>query len=253
MDLDLTEYVQRRIFYGSFEPAEARLLRRFLRPGDRVLDVGANVGYFTLIAARAVGASGAVVAVEPVEANADALDRNVAVNGFTNVTTRRVAVDAVDGTVDVGLADEPFARERGQDATSGHYTVGGALLSRRVPSVTLDRLSADFSPGRPVRLVKIDVEGMEERALEGFRATLGSSPPDAIMMEANAASLRSHGASDRAIRAVLRSSGYRLCRIGLGGRLVVTPGGPGITRGNRVDNVLAVHERISDLSEALGQ
>jgi len=216
MDLDLTEYVQRRIFYGSFEPAEARLLRRLLRPGDRVLDVGANVGYFTLIAARAVGPSGAVVAVEPVEANADALDHNVQVNGFTNVTLRRVAVDAVDGTLEVGLVDDPFAREHGRDATSGHYTVGGALLSRTVPSVTLDSLAADLSPDRPVRLVKIDVEGWEDYVLAGGTHLFTEVRPDYVAIEV----------SSKAAPARLETMGYVRVRLGADGRIVEDRAGP---------------------------
>lgn len=246
MDLDLTEYVQRRIFYGSYEPNEARLLRRFLRPGDAVLDVGANVGFFTLLASQAVGPSGRVVAVEPVPANATALERNLRLNDVTNVRVERVAVDSQPGVLHLGLSpDLAGDGERGRDATSGHYTAGGTDLSHEVPAVMLDDV-AD-AVGRRLRLVKVDVEGLEERALAGFRRTLAELPPDALMLEANAASFAMHAASDVRIRQQLETAGYRLRRIGVGGRLVPLAARAGLTRPGRVDNLFAVRPGV-DLS-----
>ena len=71
--------------YGTWEPVETSLLLDNLRPGDTVIDVGANVGYYTLLAARKVGPRGKVVAFEPDPESFSFLKRNVKANGFTNV------------------------------------------------------------------------------------------------------------------------------------------------------------------------
>ena len=87
MLLDLDDYVQRKIWYRSFEPVTARALRRLLRPGDVALDVGANVGFYTLLFASRVGPSGTVHAFEPV--NGEKLEANLELSGLRNVVVSR--------------------------------------------------------------------------------------------------------------------------------------------------------------------
>jgi tRNA G37 N-methylase Trm5 len=76
---------------GSFEPAETELMRQRVRPGATVLDIGANIGYFTLLMARCVGPSGHVYAFEPEPKNFELLQHNVRRNNYANVTCGQAA------------------------------------------------------------------------------------------------------------------------------------------------------------------
>ena len=127
MRLDLRDYIQRRIFYESHEPPQVAFFKRFLSAGDVVIDVGAHVGFFTLIAASIAGSEGEVHAFEPVPSNFAALEQNARLNGFGNVVLNRAAVGAEEGEVTLGLPGE--VPDYG--ATSAMYTAGGTLRSVR--------------------------------------------------------------------------------------------------------------------------
>jgi FkbM family methyltransferase len=204
MDLDLSEYVQRRIHYHCHETPEARWVRRLLRPGDRVLDVGANVGFFTLLFAHAVGPAGRVLAMEPVPDNIRVLEANLALNDVTWVEVRPVAAGDHDGEIWLGL-DHPDPNETG---VSGHYTEGGARDAIRVPVVRVD--DALPAGGPRLRLIKVDVEGAEPRVLAGMARTLETNPPDALLMELNPAALERQGFTVQDMVGPLRRAGYDL-------------------------------------------
>jgi FkbM family methyltransferase len=135
---------------GTVEADVQARLVELVRPGSIVWDVGAHVGFFTLLLARLVGEGGKVLAFEPdqTEPLRAALDRN----GVENVEVRPVAVWSTVGS----LRFDP----RGGDGTHGAVATDGAVF---VPSTTLDR---ELEHGVP-QLVKIDVEGAEEEVLLG--------------------------------------------------------------------------------------
>lgn len=219
MALDLREYVQRRIYYGAYEVAEASFVRRLVRERDVIVDVGANVGYFTLQAAAAAGRHGRVHAFEPVPPNAAALEDNIRLNGFSQVTVNRVAVADRAGTMTLGLrTDEEEASGIGAGGTSGHYSEGGPRLSAIAPVTTLDAYLADAGVEH-VRLVKIDVEGAEPRVLSGLATTFSHRPPDAVMVEINEEALARYGATTKDVTAPLVGAGYELFRVSTFGRL----------------------------------
>jgi FkbM family methyltransferase len=211
MDLDLDEYVQRRIFYHAHEVAEARWVRRALRPGDHFVDVGANVGYFTMAAAGVVGPAGRITAFEPVPGNIAALRHNADLNGLSNVEVRPVAAGAEPGSIHLGL-NHPESHPSG---VSGHYTQGGARGSIEVPVEALDSVSAHQPP---VRLLKMDVEGSEPRVLAGLERCLAERPPRAIITEVNPGALGEQGFEVSDLVRPLRAAGYRLHRITARGR-----------------------------------
>lgn len=211
MDLDLDEYVQRRIYYRAHEIPDARWVRRMLRPGDQMLDIGANVGFFTLIGAAAVGPSGHVIALEPVPGNADILEANVRLNGLSTVTVHREAAGDHSGEISLGL-DHPDDPESG---ASGHYTEGGGRDALRVPVRTVDEVLAGMP--RRLRLVKVDVEGAEPRVLAGMSATLEEDPPDAFILEVNPSALDRQGFAVADLLGPLQRSGYQLRGVTLRG------------------------------------
>ena len=130
------------------ERAEERFLKSYLRPGDVVVDVGANIGTETLTASALVGETGRVFAIEPQPRIFSFLQQNIALNGFTNVVPLQFAVSDVEGVVTLaeGLLD-----------TSNMVVAGGG---QEVPARPLDRILEPYAPAR-VDLLKIDVEGFE--------------------------------------------------------------------------------------------
>ncbi len=192
---------------GSFEPNEFAFLDRVLKPGMVFVDVGANDGYYTLFAARRVGADGRVVAVEPSSRERAHLARNLARNGIGNVEIVPAALGAAAGHADLHLA---------HGAHTGHNTLGSFAHDDVVPDslerVTLDTLDAVVARlGLPrVDVVKIDVEGAEAGVIAGARTVLTTIRP-VLMMELNDSALRAQGSSEASLLATLqRELGYEI-------------------------------------------
>jgi FkbM family methyltransferase len=215
MVLDLCDYNQRRIYFHSHERSETLLLRRLLRKGDVVVDVGANVGFFTLLAATLVGADGEVHAFEPVPANYAMLEQNVRLNGHAQVRLVAAAAGNANGTISLGI---PVGITSDAGETSGNFTVGGAGRSVEAPMVVLDEY-LDVLGGRRARLVKIDVEGVEPQVLAGLGQTLDAAPPDVFLVEVNRIRLAEHGYEPEDVVGPLTGRGYRVYRVGFNGRL----------------------------------
>jgi FkbM family methyltransferase len=160
---------------GTSEPHIQDVLARLLRPGAVFWDVGANVGFFTVIAARLVGEAGHVVAVEPVPENLDALAHNVALNRLQNVTVipRAAAVD--DRQRCMEQAGEPtWARVVADDAPR---PADHPLLA--VQAIRLDDVASSFAVPEP-DVVKIDVEGLECSVVHGMAALLRRRRPTIV-------------------------------------------------------------------------
>jgi FkbM family methyltransferase len=158
------------IAQGYFESEEVELMTRLCKEGTLALDVGANVGLFTVAFAQSVGPTGRVLAIEPNPPSIAQLLQNVDRNGLSNVTIVPMAVGATPGRGRL-VGDDP-AMIRVERETAGSEAT--------VSVTTLDRLWTDL--GRPaVSVIKIDVEGSEVSVLEGARELLRSGP--ALMVE----------------------------------------------------------------------
>jgi len=153
--------------HGVWEPFESSLLHQLLRPGGCMLDVGANVGYYSVLGAQIVGGSGRVVAVEPDAGNCALLRANT--SGLTPVEAHEVALGAQPGRVTMST----------NPANQGDlYPLRDA--GSEVPVLRGDDLGLDR-----VDLLKIDVQGAEVAVLKGLRRTLTRSRPGlAVMIEA---------------------------------------------------------------------
>ena len=213
-ELDLDEYTQRRIYYRCHEEGEAVWVRGFLRPGDAVVDVGANIGFFTVLAARVVGSTGRVLSFEPFDGSFRSLERNVELNVLDNVTAERAAVAEAQGTMTLGLDEGTIAH-----GSTGGFTEEGAAARFTVPAVTLDESLESVLGDRAARLVKIDVEGIEPKVLGGAQKTLADRPPDALLVELNGAALEWHGYGEQDVLDPLVEAGYSLHEVGRWGGL----------------------------------
>jgi FkbM family methyltransferase len=207
-DCDLSDVLSREVcFTGLYEPPVTRVFQRQLRPGGTAIDVGANWGYFTLLAATAVGPSGAVVSLEPDPRQYDTLARNVAMNGFTHVTTVRAAASANAGRMTLlGYADDEENRGVSRIAADGEASRHGATRQFDVDGVTIDALVPAV---REVDLVKIDVEGAEDLVLQGMRDGLSRHRYRAVLLELHPGLLDARGVAPESCLALLQQCGYR--------------------------------------------
>ncbi len=138
---------------------DVAFFRDYLRPGDTVIDAGANVGSLCLLAAVIVGESGRVLAVEPHPRIFGFLRQNLALNRATNVRAENTALGETPGELN-------FSDTRADDENSVQRSGQGI----RVPVTTLDRLAADLDR---IALLKIDVEGFEIAVLQGAAGVVG--------------------------------------------------------------------------------
>ncbi len=179
MVLNVSINLQRKLFYfpkvyGRFYGGTmfARYLAQELRPGGRFLDIGANVGFFSLYAARAVGPEGRVWAFEPEPDIHEALVRSARANELANLEALRVALSDRDGEL-------PFYRARDGTASSLVPEAPGkeARYERTLttPVTTLDKLAAAGRiEAKGITAIKVDVEGEEVRTVRGMLDTLAA-------------------------------------------------------------------------------
>jgi FkbM family methyltransferase len=203
-DCDLADGISREVcLTGMYEPPVTRIFQRHLSIGGCVVDAGANWGYFSLLVAPSVGASGAVIALEPDPRQFDALERNIALNAFHQIAPLRVAVGAAEGQATlIGYEDDDD--NRGVSRVSDEASHGRRF---EVRCTTIDALTADL-PSRRVDLVKIDVEGSEWDALSGMRDGLSSRRYGAVVLELHPDLLRARGIDPAECVRVLTGHGY---------------------------------------------
>lgn len=210
------------VAYGYWEAGVTRALLRILRPGERVIEVGANVGYYTLLFASRVGPEGSVTAFDANPRAVELLRRTLATNGLA-LGARVVPMAVADRPGRVTL--HRLARQQG---SSSIYAFGPEDLATwddqasplDVEATSLDAFFGDDSP--PVDLVKIDAEGAEPAIVAGMQRLLARSPRVRLVLEFIPASLRRAGHDPRAFLASLTSLGFRLHAIDGRGRFRAT-------------------------------
>ena len=156
-DLHISQQIRQR---GIWEPYESSLMCQYLQPGDVFLDAGANIGYFTVLAAACVGDRGHVYAFEPEPRNYRLLQDNVELNDYSpRVTSMQVALTAESGEGQLYLHPDNLGDHQLFGADDGRETVAVKLLA-----------GVDVFRGRDVRLdlVKIDTQGAEQAVVQGL-------------------------------------------------------------------------------------
>jgi FkbM family methyltransferase len=198
-----------RLRMGRAEPFTVHLFREHVRPGMAVVDIGAYLGYYTLLGARGTGPTGKVHAYECDPVNHRFLLHNLRLNGF------REAVVASSSAVSNQAGSLPFF-VRGRDLSVGSlWQETGVRAVVDVPSTTLDRELG----GQPVDVLKMDIEGGEPRALEGMTATIAASPTLVMFVECNPNALGASGSSAVQLIERLREVGFDVSEIDEKGRL----------------------------------
>jgi len=186
---------------GVYDPATLSVVRRLLAPGDTFIDIGANEGYFTVVASGIVGAAGRVLAVEPQLRLAPVLARNLALNRCTNVTVIQAAVSDHAGASLLHLTPDVNNAASGLAAPTRYR-----LATQPTPLVTLADLLARVPGARPV--VKMDIEGFEHEAIHGGEALFRAGAVRALVLELHHDMLRKRRLDAEAVPRLLRACGY---------------------------------------------
>ena len=176
---------QEVLFYGSYERYVTILFKELLSEGMNMVDIGANIGYYTLLAAKLVGERGKVFAFEPEPENYALLLRNIEVNGYKNCVPVRQAVSNKAGKVKLFLSK----------ADPGMHSLYRAE-ENATEAITVDTISLDdFFKDKecPIDIIKVDVEGAEMAVLQGMATIIKNNENLKIFTEFYPALLQSSG------------------------------------------------------------
>lgn len=198
--------LSRLIYCEYFEMTERAFLNNFLRVGDVFVDIGANIGLFTLIAAARVGQTGRVVAFEPATPTDERLLDNVRLNNFGNVTCVRAALSDSSGQLELVRSLDGF------DAWNSlaRPTIGSKFSNEMVDVIAWDQYATQHNLVGAVTMMKIDVEGWEGRVLAGGKEVLARSDAPVLQVEFNDETARAAGSSCRSLYEFLETLGYRI-------------------------------------------
>lgn len=199
-----TEIGRQILLFGLYEKPYAAAFHSLLRSGDVVLDIGANIGQYTLLAAEKVGAGGKVMAIEATPHIFERLRRHVEASDLDNVLLMPCAAGAAEGTVSmVVIADE-------NDGMHHVSVTPGAAGTTEVALRRVDDLLAASLPDREVDVVKIDVEGWEEAVFQGAQRLFAQAAPPTIFFESIEAHAARFGYSAKRLGEKLITYGYQL-------------------------------------------
>ncbi|MFJ8310785.1 MULTISPECIES: FkbM family methyltransferase [unclassified Streptomyces] len=209
MGVDTQDLIQRYLYlFGVWEPHMSRWLRGRLRPGDTFIDVGANIGYYSLLASRLVGAGGRVVAIEASPVFHRRLVRQAGLNRSTNIRAVNEAVADSRKTVTFTLASS-----RNMGANSIVPYAGPAESTFRVEARPLAELLSAAEIGR-ARVIKVDVEGAEGSVVRGLAPVLDRLRPDAeITVEVTPERMAQLGDSAEELMSTMRAHGFHAYRM----------------------------------------
>jgi len=199
MELDLSDWIPQHIYLtGEFEATTSIIAKSLVKPGDTVVDVGANIGYFSLLFAQCVGRSGTVYAFEPVPRLVLNLKRNLGLNKLNCVNVTAVALSDRRGKARFyeGPADNSGLSSLREPRQSS--------ASFEVELAPFDELIDDHSK---VTLVKIDVEGAELQVLRGMERMLRATHPS-LLLEVTDHFLAEMGDSSASLLKYIRSLQY---------------------------------------------
>jgi len=212
---DLGDWLGQYVYLtGVYEPPTAHVISRLLCPGDTFIDVGANSGFFTLLASSRVGAMGQVLSFEPLPSMRGRITENLSLNRMENVTLHGVALSNAAG--EIAFYEGP----QGHKGLSSMRPIEGVSTTLQVPTIPLDDL-AGSAPS--VKLIKIDVEGAEQLVIEGMEKLLAQHHP-CLIIEMTDQYLKAFGHSAEGLSTILCRTGYNMHKITPDGLTEMSPG-----------------------------
>lgn len=196
MELDVTKKTQRQIFLQKpYEKFIREYIEKVLKNNEIFIDIGANVGYYTLLASHLVGDNGGVIAFEPEEENFRSLKNNIHINNLMNIESTRSAVSNMTGEKDLYI--NPLNEGGHSLIEMGNYRDNKVTISKhniqkkfpnfksfeKVKTITLDDYIGKYDAVKKINLIKIDVEGFEHEVIEGMSNLLSKQMIQKIICE----------------------------------------------------------------------
>ena len=192
--------------FKIYEPNQTKIVKKYVHEGDVVIDVGAHVGYYTLLMAQLVGKNGKVYSFEPDPVNFELLKKSVEINGFENVVLIQKAVSDTTEKIKLFLGDNDSAINRIYDAK-----LGDAKKSIDVESVTIDEYFKEND--KLFNIIKIDSEGSEAKIINGMEKFLTKNRKLIMMTEFFPFLIKKSGDEPKQYLKSLENSGFELYNI----------------------------------------
>jgi FkbM family methyltransferase len=189
---------------GIYEKLETEFFEREIKQGDFILDIGANIGYYTLIFARLAGEKGRVFAFEPDPTNFSLLERNIEINGYKNVLLVNKAVSDKTGRVRLFLCEDNKGDHRTYDSGDGRKFV-------EIDGIRLD----DYFENRNMKIdfIKMDIQGAEYGALRGMSGLIAMGENVRLISEFWPLGLRRSGVEPVEYLKLLAEYGFKVSEI----------------------------------------
>lgn len=189
-----------------YEPFETEIVKNTVRRGDIVLDLGANIGYYTLLMAQLVGSEGKVFSFEPEPKNFILLQKNVEINNFKNVFLKECAVGKKSGQTKLFLSEFGPAMHRIYESEYCHKPI-------EIRIVALDDYFENNEIKNKISFMKIDVEGSEFSCLQGMRSILKENKKIKLLMEFMPDALRDYGSDPQKLLDFLVDNSFQVSRV----------------------------------------
>lgn len=155
---------------GEYEPYITRVLHMLIEPGSNVFDIGANIGYFSLVIGRLVGSTGRVYCFEPDPSNFSLLQKNVTTNKYEHIECFEAAISDATGQLELYLSEDNQADHRLYFSNEGRASV-------KVDSLALGM----WKPEVPIAFIKMDIQGAERRAFAGMAERIKRDKPSMVI------------------------------------------------------------------------
>jgi len=190
--------------HKMWDPFQTKVFCQEIKNGNVVIDIGANVGYYSMLASKLVGSKGLVLAFEPEESNYRLLKKNIRVNGLKNVRTYQLAVSDNSGTATLYKCSKNHGDHR-------LYNSGDGRKENTVRTVSLD----DFMDNKvkKVDFIKMDIQGWELKVLRGMKRTITRNPPLKMITEFWPSGLRNAGNTAPEYYKMLHQLGFAVYNI----------------------------------------
>ncbi len=189
---------------GIFEATETQLVKDKVQAGSTVIDIGANIGYYSLLFARNVGAQGRVYAFEPEPNNFALLEANIALNPFTHIQAINQGLANYNGTTTLHLCDD----------NGGMHRAYPSLLCQRQVDIKVSRLDDYFAGHFPqVDWIKMDIEGFEYQAILGMEKLIATQDKLYLLTEFSPAAMKEAGNDAADYLRLLQAWGFEIYSI----------------------------------------
>ncbi|HET6244032.1 MAG: FkbM family methyltransferase [Bacteroidetes bacterium] len=175
VNVNLNDWIQKQIyFFGIYEieKTETYFWKKIIKPGFIILDIGANIGYYSLLASKLTGIQGKIYSFEPVKATFNKLLNNIQLNNFQNIFINNIAISDIEGEIELFVADD---LNTGTSSITLHHNFSGQKEIAK--SLPLDSFVQSNKEIHKIDLIKIDVEGSEFHVLKGMKYVLSEFQP----------------------------------------------------------------------------